>query len=61
MTNFSDMSDEDLAYMVNDWNAAALLRWNDFTENEKTSFRQMQDEAVKRFIDEKIGEELREG
>ena len=50
MQNMQQMTDYDLAMTLSDFMAAAFLRWDDFTESEKAAFREMENEACKRFI-----------
>lgn len=51
-----DMTDYDLAMVLNDMMAAALLRFEDFTDTEKQQLRQLQTEACNRFINEHLEE-----
>lgn len=51
-----DMTDYDLAMVLNDMMAAALLRFEDFTDSEKLQLRQLQTEACNRFINEHLEE-----
>lgn len=54
---FMDLSNYDLASVLNDFMAAASLRWDDFTELEIQYFRAMEAEACRRFIAQNLQEE----
>ena len=49
-----DMTDHDLAMVLNDMMAAAFLRFEDFTDKEKQQLRQLKIEACNRFINEHL-------
>ena len=52
--NMANYSGYDLAVTLNDFMAAAFLRWDDFTDSERTYFRRLQDEACKRFVHQQL-------
>ena len=54
MSKFSDMTNKELANCIFEWTGDAANSWDSFKDSEKNFFRQLQDEACKRFIDEHI-------
>lgn len=57
MQNMQQMTDYDLAVTLSDYMAAAFLRWDDFTDSEKTYFRRLESEACNRFVRQQLPEE----
>lgn len=50
MSTYKDLSDAELAETLSNWMGDALNSWDHFSDEEKSFFRQLQDEACKRFI-----------
>lgn len=50
MEKIRQQSDAELAECLNEWMGDAANSWDSFKDSEKIFFRQLQDEACKRFV-----------
>ena len=56
MATYKDLNNAELAEILSNWMADAGNSWNHFSAEEKVFFRQLQDEACKRFIEQNTKE-----
>lgn len=57
---WNDLDDYQFAVVLLDWMAAATLRWDVFTDQEKEFFRALEIETCRRFINQQLPEEMEE-